>query len=77
MIIREENGKREYARVDLTAREVLNSPYYYLHKNDIIYVEPIKTRINATDRNVQLVPIITSIVAAVGTLGILILNFTK
>ncbi|GGM86243.1 polysaccharide biosynthesis protein [Dyadobacter beijingensis] len=77
MLIREENGKREYARIDLTTREVLNSPYYYLHKNDIIYVEPIKTKINATDRNVQLVPIITSIVAAIGTLGILIINITK
>ncbi|MGG7663488.1 polysaccharide biosynthesis/export family protein [Dyadobacter sp. BHUBP1] len=77
MIIREENGKREYARIDLTSRDVLSSPYYYLHKNDIIYVEPIKTKINATDRNVQLVPIITSIVAAIGTLGILIINITK
>lgn len=77
MIIREENGKREYARVDLTSRDLFNSSYYYLHKNDVIYVEPIKTRINATDRNVQLVPIVTSIVAAIGTLGILILNFTK
>lgn len=77
MIIREENGKREYARIDLTSRDLFNSPYYYLHKNDVIYVEPIKTRINATDRNVQLVPIVTSIVAAIGTLGILILNFTK
>jgi len=77
MIIREENGQRQYARVDLTSREIFGSPFYYAHKNDIIYVEPIKTRINATDRNVQLVPIVTSIVAAVGTLGILILNFTK
>jgi polysaccharide export outer membrane protein len=77
MIIREENGTRQYARVNLTARDIFNSPYYYLHKNDVIYVEPIKTKINATDRNVQLVPIVTSIVAAVGTLGILILNFTK
>lgn len=77
MIIREENGTRQYARVNLTARDIFNSPYYYVHKNDVIYVEPIKTKINATDRNVQLVPIVTSIVAAVGTLGILILNFTK
>lgn len=77
MIIREENGVRQYARVDLTAREVFDSPYYYIHKNDVIYVEPIKTRINATDRNAQLLPLITSIVAAVSTLGILILNFTR
>jgi polysaccharide biosynthesis/export protein len=77
MVIREENGKREYARIDLTSRDIFSSPFYYVHKNDIVYVEPIKTRINATDRNVQLVPIITSIVAAVSTLGILIWNFTK
>lgn len=77
MVIREENGKREYARVDLTSRNIFESPFYYMHKNDVVYIEPIKTRINATDRNVQLVPIVTSIVAAVGTLGILILNFTK
>ncbi|MET7253227.1 polysaccharide biosynthesis/export family protein [Dyadobacter fermentans] len=77
MVIREENGKREYAKIDLTSREVFTSPFYYIHKNDVIYVEPIKTRINATDRNVQLVPIITSIVAAIGTLGILILNIVK
>lgn len=77
MVIREENGMRQYARLDLTSREVFNSAFYYLHKNDIIYVEPIKTRINATDRNVQLLPVVTSIVAAVSTLGILILNLTK
>ncbi len=77
MIIREENGSRSYVRLNLTDRKIFDSPYYYLHKNDVIYIEPIKTRINATDRNAQLVPIITSIVAAIGTLGILILNFTK
>lgn len=77
LIIREENGTRSYARIDLTDREIFNSPYYYIHKNDIIYVEPIKTRINATDRNVQLVPIIASIVGGISTLGILILNITR
>lgn len=77
MVIREENGNRQYARLDLTSREVFNSPYYYLHKNDVIYVEPVKTRLAATDRRQQLVPVIVSIVAAIGTLGILIINLTK
>ena len=61
LVIREENGKREYARVDLTSRETFNSPYYYIHKNDIIYVEPSKTRMNATDRMVQLAPLFISL----------------
>lgn len=77
MVIREENGTRQYARLDLTSREIFSSPYYYVHKNDIIYVEPVKTRLAATDRRQQLVPVIVSIVAAIGTLGILIINLTK
>lgn len=64
MIIREENGKREYARIDLTSRKIFDSPYYYLHKNDVIYIEPTKAKMNATDRTIQLAPLFVSIVTA-------------
>ncbi|MCF0075121.1 polysaccharide biosynthesis/export family protein [Dyadobacter sp. CY261] len=77
MIIREENGKREYARLDLTSREVFDSPYYYLHKNDLIYVEPVKARMLDTDSRIRTVPLIVTIVGGISTLGILILNLTK
>jgi polysaccharide export outer membrane protein len=77
MVIREENGTRQIARLDLTTKEIFDSPYYYIHKNDVIYIEPVKTRIAATDRRQQLVPVMASIAAAIGTLGILIINLTK
>jgi polysaccharide export outer membrane protein len=77
MIIREEDGKREYARIDLTSREIFDSPYYYLHKNDVIYVEPVKSKMLDTDSRVRTVPIIVSIVGGISTLGILILNLTR
>jgi polysaccharide export outer membrane protein len=77
MIIREENGKREYARIDLTSRDIFNSPYYYLHKNDVIYVEPVKSKMLDTDSRVRTVPLIATIVGGISTLGILILNITK
>ena len=77
MIIREENGKREYARIDLTARDIFNSPYYYLHKNDVIYVEPVKSKMLDTDSRVRTVPLIATIVGGISTLGILIINITK
>ncbi|SKC18462.1 polysaccharide biosynthesis/export family protein [Dyadobacter psychrophilus] len=77
MIIREENGKREYARIDLTSRDIFNSPYYYLHKNDVIYVEPVKARMLDTDSRIRTVPLIVTIVGGISTLGILILNLTK
>lgn len=77
MIVREENGKREYARLDLTSRELFNSPYYYLHKNDLIYIEPVKARMLDTDSRIRTVPLIVTIVGGISTLGILILNLTK
>lgn len=40
LVIREENGKKQEYRVDLSSGEVFSSPVYYLKQNDVIYVEP-------------------------------------
>ncbi|WP_163408393.1 polysaccharide biosynthesis/export family protein [Flavobacterium ajazii] len=47
LIIREINGIKSYNRVDITKADFINSPFYYLAQNDVIYVEPNKTKINA------------------------------
>ncbi|AQG81401.1 polysaccharide biosynthesis/export family protein [Spirosoma montaniterrae] len=60
LIIREENGNRSFGRIDLTQRDLFNSPYYYLHPNDIVYVEPTRVRAATADRTNQLLPIILS-----------------
>lgn len=39
MVIREVNGKREFARVDLGSRNAFTNPYFVLKQNDIVYVE--------------------------------------
>ncbi|MDN3658913.1 polysaccharide biosynthesis/export family protein [Ferruginibacter paludis] len=44
LVIREVNGKRNFARVSLLSKDLFNSPYYYLKTNDIVYVEPIKSK---------------------------------
>lgn len=46
MLLREENGAKKVVRMDLTKADFINSPYYYLRQNDVIYVEPNKTKIN-------------------------------
>jgi polysaccharide export outer membrane protein len=48
MIIREKNGKKEIGRVDVTKADFINSPFYYLSQNDHVYVEPNKTKVNAS-----------------------------
>ncbi|EKF56404.1 polysaccharide export protein [Galbibacter marinus] len=40
LIIRDFDGVKTYTRVDLTSKEFVNSPVYYLTQNDVVYVEP-------------------------------------
>ena len=43
-LIREDNqGKREIITLNLNDSDIINSPYYYLQQNDILYVTPNKT----------------------------------
>jgi polysaccharide export outer membrane protein len=45
IIIREQNGKRTYGKIDLGSKQLFQSPWYYLQPNDIIYVEPHRAKI--------------------------------
>ncbi|HRO42896.1 MAG TPA: polysaccharide biosynthesis/export family protein [Flavipsychrobacter sp.] len=44
LIVRENEGVREFARLNLNSKEVFTSPYFYLKQNDIVYVEPARIR---------------------------------
>lgn len=50
MVIRDVGEKKVVGYVDLTSREVFNSPYYYLHPNDIVYVKPSRFKAQHNDR---------------------------
>ena len=50
-VIREENGQRTIGELDLTSKDVFNSPYYYLRQNDVVYVEPNAKRKRAAERD--------------------------
>ena len=39
-----DNGKVEFARLDLRSDDVFTSPYFYLQQNDVVYVEPNQAR---------------------------------
>ncbi len=60
LIIREVQGERTIKRLNLNASELFASPYYYLRSNDIVYVEPNKSRITASSKGTYLIPIILS-----------------
>src|SRR6478672_3745636 len=45
LIVRDFQGVKSYNRVDITRADFVNSAFYYLDQNDLIYVEPRKSRI--------------------------------
>ena len=44
LITRENNGKLEFARLDLRSGDIFTSPYFYLQQNDVVVVEPNQAR---------------------------------
>lgn len=74
MVIREENGQKQFARFDLNNSNLFTSPFYYLKQGDVVYVEPNKQKVNGSD--VSAVRRI-SIITAVTTLAIVLLTRIK
>jgi len=57
LIIREQDGKREFGRVNLQDRNVFSSPYFYLKQNDVVYVEPLKQKTSVvSDQATKVLP---------------------
>lgn len=66
LLIREQDGIRNYIPIDLNSKALFTSDYYYLKSNDVIYVEPDKTKYAPYDigyRNATLIVAALSVVA--------------
>ncbi len=48
-VIRDSSGVREIGKLDFTDKSVFLSKYYYLHRNDVVYVEVEKSKRNFDD----------------------------
>ena len=48
LVIREENGQKKEFKIDLTTKEVFNSPAYYLNQNDLVYIQPNQAKANSS-----------------------------
>ncbi|WP_296386356.1 polysaccharide biosynthesis/export family protein [Winogradskyella sp.] len=71
LIIREVDGKKKFANIDLTSINTVNSPVYYLQQNDVIYVEPNNARIRSSTYNQNN----SVLISAIGTLTTVIAVF--
>ncbi|WP_158859064.1 polysaccharide biosynthesis/export family protein [Lunatibacter salilacus] len=64
LILRETGNERKAVRINLNSKEFLNSPYFYMQQNDIIYVEPDRIKsvqASTNQRSLTVLGIITSL----------------
>jgi polysaccharide export outer membrane protein len=75
LLIREHEGRKTLTRLNLNSSNLFQSPYYYLQQNDILYVEPNKSKVTSSDLTVaRNVSIITSL-ASLATIIISQISF--
>lgn len=49
-ILREINGKRETGVIDLSSKDLFDSPYYYLAQNDVLIVDETKQKLKDAEQ---------------------------
>ena len=70
-LIRQQGDESIVVDLDLTDPSIIQSPYYFLHPNDVLYVEPSKQ--NLLNNNLGLFSVLLSAVSTT----ILVLNFVS
>jgi polysaccharide export outer membrane protein len=75
LIVRDVDGHITKDRIDLTSAQFINSPYYYLKQNDMIYVQPNANREKTArvDPNTGLYISVASVIASL-VIGVLALT---
>jgi polysaccharide biosynthesis/export protein len=68
-LIRQKSSELEVTTLNLTKESILKSPYYYLHPNDQIYIEPMRSQIGRAN-----IPLLSVIFTAIST-TVLLINF--
>ena len=68
-VIRDSSGKREIGMINFNQKTIFTSPYFYLQRNDVIYVEPQESK-----TNYETITRVTSILAT--ALGIVAVIFS-
>jgi polysaccharide export outer membrane protein len=71
LVIRNIDGATTKEYIDLTNAEFINSPYYYVKQNDVIYVSPNNTRKNSSAYGPQAGIFISIASVLVGLLALL------
>jgi polysaccharide biosynthesis/export protein len=68
LVIRQNGNERSMARVNMNNRDVINSPFFNLKQNDIVYVEPDRAKAASISANNKYIPIIIGAALSIASL---------
>ncbi|GAA4406001.1 polysaccharide biosynthesis/export family protein [Nibrella viscosa] len=74
LVVREISGKREFGVLNLNDRSLFQSPYYFLKPNDIIYVEPLRSKKLLAGK---LFPWVPTILSGMSLITFLVVNLLR
>jgi polysaccharide export outer membrane protein len=78
LVIRENgNGSKSSLRVDLTDNKLFQSPFFYVQQNDIVYVEPNKTKIMSASYARQNLPFFISTISGLASVTAVVIALTR
>ncbi len=76
LLVREDAGVRSFHRLNLNDANIVNSQYYYLKQNDVVYVEPNAVRVVNSEYNQNnsfKISIISTVVSAISVIASLVI----
>lgn len=75
ILMRELDGKQTHIRIDLKTSAILESPFFYLQQNDILYIPPSASRVSQGTTATGIWSIVlTSITTAVAVISLILVN---
>ncbi|MEM8523941.1 MAG: polysaccharide biosynthesis/export family protein [Bacteroidota bacterium] len=77
LVMRERDGQREYAHLNLLTTDIYDSPFLYLEQNDVIYVEPLTAKTSAVaSAPLRYLNIVATVVGTIVGVIVIVQNLT-
>ncbi|MDD4142745.1 MAG: polysaccharide biosynthesis/export family protein [Bacteroidales bacterium] len=77
LLIREVDGVMTHYPIDLRSSDIMNSPYFFMQQNDVLYIPPSKSRIIQGTTNTSMWSVLLSSVTTIISVITLILTNVK
>ncbi len=75
LVMRENNGELEFARLDLRGESLFSSPYFYLQQNDVVVVNPNQAR-TTSNQSISLWLSMVGTISSAATVVVSVLSAT-